>query len=170
MPSAKKHKVRHRIVDLDKKCAPTIRGLINAVGVLESWLLDTRDEKRVIEDIPAAELDSYLSDFFSLVKKPNGEDYDPGSYRNLRSFIDRFLKEKGYPHLIKRSPLFKKSRTAFEARKQVLVRLAAFKKPAKSAKQTITSFGLPNEFGEQDVLSDSAGRMESKYGQWDSSN
>lgn len=97
-----------------------------AAGILQRWL-QNRDvpELRRIEEIPPVELDAYLFNFFGSVTKTNGGDYDHRSWRNLRSNIDRYLREHGYAHAISHSSLFQKSRGMFLQRQESLKVAAA---------------------------------------------
>lgn len=112
--------VKERMVNLEEKSNQTIANLACAVGSLETWLAEQRSEQRHIETIPPDELDAYLVEFFGEVKKPNGQDYDPKSFTGLRSYIDRFLREKGIMYRIATHPAFAGSQLAFKQRHRIL--------------------------------------------------
>ncbi|XP_064596998.1 uncharacterized protein LOC135463599 isoform X11 [Liolophura sinensis] len=82
--------IQARVPDTGNKSKATVRNIANAVGVLERWLLQHYKENRNVENIPPAELDRYLCEFYRVIKKPSGQDYDSLSFVNLRSCIHRF--------------------------------------------------------------------------------
>ena len=45
--------------------------------------LKTKDEDRKIEDIPAAELNEFISEFIISVRTKDGNEYEPTSLRSL---------------------------------------------------------------------------------------
>ena len=45
--------------------------------------LKTKDEDRKIEDIPAAELNEFISEFIISVRTEDGNEYEPTSLRSL---------------------------------------------------------------------------------------
>lgn len=112
--------IQARVPDTGNKSKATIRNLANAVGVLERWLLQQYNEKRYVEKIPPAELNRYLCEFYRIIKKPSGQDYDSLSFVNLRSCIHRFLKEKNYPTSIITSPEFYSSKEVYLLRQRML--------------------------------------------------
>ena len=58
--------------------------------------LKTKDEDRKIEDIPAAELNEFISEFIISVRTKDGNEYEPTSLRSLMASFERHLKKKGY--------------------------------------------------------------------------
>lgn len=111
---------RLRLQSTERKSGAIIRNIASAVGTLQHWLLTTYREPRVIEVIPPAELDAYLEAFFAVITKPNQQNYEPESFKNVRSNIERFLQEKGYQGSITKSPSFRRSQLAFRRRKSTL--------------------------------------------------
>ena len=65
------------------------------VRLLERFL-KTKDEDRKIEDIPAAELNEFISEFIISVRTKDGNEYEPTSLRSLMASFERHLKKKGY--------------------------------------------------------------------------
>ncbi|XP_064596655.1 uncharacterized protein LOC135463325 [Liolophura sinensis] len=112
--------IRARIVNVSQKPDQTIGNLVSAVGTLERWMWKKHGEERLIEDMPVEVLDSYLVGFFTHIKKPDGRDYSSESLLNLRGFLERFLREKGYPSSISKSAVFSRSQTAFKQRRRKL--------------------------------------------------
>ena len=54
------------------------------------------DEDRKIEDIPAAELNEFISEIIISVRTKDGNEYEPTSLRSLMASFERHLKKKGY--------------------------------------------------------------------------
>ena len=65
------------------------------VRLLERFL-KTKDEDRKIEDIPAAELNEFISEFIISVRTKDGNEYELTSLRSLMASFERHLKKKGY--------------------------------------------------------------------------
>ena len=58
--------------------------------------LATEKEYRKLEDLPPAELDTYLSRFLLSVRKKFGEEYEPTTLRGFIASVERHLKKQGY--------------------------------------------------------------------------
>lgn len=114
--------IRARIINIEQKSEKTIGNIVGAVGSFESWLFQKHGRNQTIESIECHELDGYLAEFFSEVTKPHGGHYDPDSFVSFRSYIERFLKEHGYPYSICRSDYFASSQQAFKERRKTLVK------------------------------------------------
>ncbi|XP_064597160.1 uncharacterized protein LOC135463699 isoform X5 [Liolophura sinensis] len=112
-------RVRSRIDNIQDKSYITVKHLVGSVATLETWL-QACGEHRCTEDIPPEELDPLLVDFFSNVKKLDGGDYDPTSFACLRSYIERFLVDKGYRFSLRKSSAFARSHQAFQIRRKNL--------------------------------------------------
>ncbi|XP_046376556.2 uncharacterized protein LOC124149185 isoform X3 [Haliotis rufescens] len=56
------------------------------------------------------ELDQILLDFFQGTRKKNGAEPNPGSLKTMQVFLERYLKEGGYPYSITKDARFKSSR------------------------------------------------------------
>ncbi|XP_064596992.1 uncharacterized protein LOC135463599 isoform X6 [Liolophura sinensis] len=111
-----KHSARERLVLEGEELPGNSRDLIAAAGTLECWLDITKGEQRKIETIPPQELDEYLVEFFSLLKRRDGRDFDPSGFGKYRSAMDNFLTRKKYPVSIRRSELFLRSQMIFKGR------------------------------------------------------
>ena len=57
--------------------------------------LNSEEEERNIENIPAAELQQLAKKFVLGVRKKNGEEYEPSSLRGFLQSVDRYLRKKG---------------------------------------------------------------------------
>lgn len=90
------------------------RRIRSRINTFESWLqTGTHKDSRAIEDIPPAELDKYLADFFLTVKTLSGEEFSYNSLCALRGSLERYLKDQEYPYSITTSHMFKESRAAW---------------------------------------------------------
>lgn len=101
---------------IQKSCTvkgQSISDLTTAVASLENWIWTKTHSHKLIETMSAAELDGHLAAFFPCLRKPNGYEYDWHYHCKCRSYIDRFLRESGYPLSITKSPEFFNSQQAF---------------------------------------------------------
>ena len=57
--------------------------------------LNSEEEERNLENIPAAELQQLAKKFVLGVRKKNGEEYEPSSLRGFLQSVDRYLRKKG---------------------------------------------------------------------------
>ncbi|XP_064597056.1 uncharacterized protein LOC135463632 isoform X9 [Liolophura sinensis] len=106
---------------LMSKPANTIRFILAAVGTFERWFGEQHpNDRREIYDLSPVELDLHLENFFATVRKSSGEDYNRASFTALRSRLESYLKENGYPYSITRAPEFARSQSAFKLRKMGL--------------------------------------------------
>ena len=55
----------------------------------------SEEKERNIENIPAAELQQLAKKFVLVVRKKNGEEYEPSSLRGFFQSVDRYLRKKG---------------------------------------------------------------------------
>ena len=62
------------------------------VRLLERFL-KTKDEDRKIEDIPAVEMNEYISQFIISVRTKDGNEYEPTSLRSLVASFERHFKK-----------------------------------------------------------------------------
>ena len=76
--------------------------------------LKTKDEDRKIEDIPAAELNEFISEFIISVRTKDGNEYEPTSLRSLMASFERHLKKKGYSASIINDLVFEKTRKVLQ--------------------------------------------------------
>ena len=86
------------------------------VRLLERFL-KTKDEDRKIEDIPAAELNEFISEFIISVRTKDGNEYEPTSLRSLMASFERHLKKKGYSASIINDLVFEKPEKFFNPSK-----------------------------------------------------
>lgn len=90
-----------------------MRDIVAAASTFERWLwaLSPHDRREIFK-IPPEQLDGYLAEFFTTIKRRSGEEYQPKSLTNLRKRIDHYLIDCGYQHSIISHPLFEGSRNA----------------------------------------------------------
>lgn len=93
------------------------------------------NEMKPPENIPPLELDRYLSTFFSIVKKHDGNEYEPASLRGMLCSVERYLKMKNYPASVTRDLIFANTRHALKLKQQKLRELG------KGSKKPIEPFG-----------------------------
>ncbi|XP_073444518.1 uncharacterized protein [Dendrobates tinctorius] len=94
----------------------TARKTTSDIQTLQNFLSE-RNENRRIEEMPHTELDTLLSKFILVVKRKDGNEYEPHTLRCMVGSIDRYLKEHSYNHTIiygnsKDFPLTKQSLNA----------------------------------------------------------
>lgn len=109
------------------------------------------DESRNPEDIPGAELDRYLSTFFTIVKKHDGNEYEPASLRGMLCSVERYLKMKNYRTSVTRDPAFSCTRHALKYKQQKLREIG---KGVKKPNEPIVKLGFDRVhqlFSEQEM-------------------
>ncbi|XP_066443533.1 uncharacterized protein [Eleutherodactylus coqui] len=94
----------------------TARKTTSDIQTLQNFMSEMNENRR-IEEMPHTELDTLLSKFILLVKRKDGNEYEPHTLRCMVGSIDRFLKEHSYNHTIiygnsKDFPLTKQSLNA----------------------------------------------------------
>ncbi|CAN2390381.1 DNA-binding transcription factor activity, partial [Pristimantis euphronides] len=94
----------------------TARKTTSDIQTLQNFMREI-NENRKIEEVPHTELDTLLSKFILLVKRKDGNEYEPHTLRCMVGSIDRYLKEHSYNHTIiygnsKDFPLTKQSLNA----------------------------------------------------------
>ncbi|XP_064597058.1 uncharacterized protein LOC135463632 isoform X11 [Liolophura sinensis] len=99
----------------------SVRDIVAAASTFERWLwaLSAHDRREIFK-IPPEELDGYLAEFFTTIKRRSGEEYQPKSLTNLRKRIDHYLIDCGYPHSIISHRLFEGSRNALRRKLEEL--------------------------------------------------
>ena len=98
------------------------------VRLLERFL-KTKDEDRKIEDIPAAELNEFISEFIISVRTKDGNEYEPTSLRSLMASFERHLKKKGYSASIINDLVFEKTRKVLQSKQKQLKKQGKGNKP-----------------------------------------
>lgn len=107
-----------RIREIPKK---SVVNMVNAATTFERWLwMQPYNDLRPINEIPAGELDAYLVEFFANVKTESGSDFKYDSFQTLRSHLERFLKETGYPRSIINDHEFRNSQAVYKSRSAYL--------------------------------------------------
>ncbi|XP_075698279.1 uncharacterized protein LOC142663486 isoform X2 [Rhinoderma darwinii] len=94
----------------------TARKTTSDIQTLQNFLSELNENRR-IEEMPHTELDTLLSKFILVVKRKDGNEYEPHTLRCMVGSIDRYLKEHSYNHTIiygnsKDFPLTKQSLNA----------------------------------------------------------
>lgn len=99
-----------------RKHNSTKRNMNAVVRVFERWLRVNSNDERPILAISPEELDLYLVDFFTTIKKPSGDDYTPLSLCVYRTSLEKYLKEHEYGASLM-SVSFRQSQKAFRQKK-----------------------------------------------------
>ena len=76
-----------------------------------------------IEKLAPFELDLILQNFFTEVRKKNGEEYEPNSLASLQAGLDRYLRIKNYKYSILNHQYFSRSRAVLEGKAKFLRQL-----------------------------------------------
>jgi hypothetical protein len=97
----------------------TVRKTSTDVNKVAAWL-QSKNERRDICDIPSAELNTYLAQFFMTATKQNGEQYEPDTLKSIQCSINRFLAEKGSTVNIVEDAAFKHSRDVLQSKRKLL--------------------------------------------------
>lgn len=112
--------VRSRIVNIYDKPPQTVTHLATAVSSLERWIASQTGTHKQIETLSPEELDGHLATYFPNLRKSDGSEYEWPHLAKSRSYIERFLRELGYPLSITRSPEFRVSQAALTLSKKTL--------------------------------------------------
>ncbi|XP_071139212.1 uncharacterized protein KIAA1958-like [Mytilus edulis] len=75
---------------------------------------------RLVEDVPAEELDVLLSRFYIGVRRKDGEEFEPGTLTGVQNSIDRHLKDNKSMIDFKKDKLFDHSRKILETKRKEL--------------------------------------------------
>ena len=90
-------------------------------------------ENRKIEDLPPAELDTYLSRFLLTERKKSGEEYKPATLKGIIASVERYLKKRGYSDSIITVQPFAKTLDALKSKQKQLKWLGKGNKPKDAA-------------------------------------
>ena len=116
------------------------------VRLLERFL-KTKDEDRKIEDIPAAELNQFISEFIISVRTKDGNEYEPTSLRSLMASFERHLKKQGYSASIINDLVFEKARKVLQSKQKQLKKQGKGNKPKASVALTSEELKILYEKG-----------------------
>ena len=89
--------------------ANTKRKTLYDINFVKQFLTE-HGERRSTEEIPAVELNNYLSRFVFAArkKKKKGEEYEPSSLRGILSSVKRHLRRAGYAEIYYQRQQFSK--------------------------------------------------------------
>lgn len=120
--------------------------------IFSSYLVSI-NESREPENIPADELDHHLATYFSVIKKHDGNEYEPASLRGMLCSIERYLRSKNYPISLTRDYEFTSTRNMLKERQKLLRELSKSEKGTKTdiialnTAQRLNQLYLAKEFG-----------------------
>jgi hypothetical protein len=122
-----------RILIENEENKNTLKKTLSDVAKFERFL-ESKQETKQCHQIEPDLLDEYLANFILSVRKPDGDEYEPSTIRNMVGSIDRKLRRQRYPHKIfsEQSNIFQLSRDALHAKQKSLKRLGKGNKPKKS--------------------------------------
>ena len=109
--------------------------------------LKTKNEDRKIEDIPAVELNEYISQFIISVRTKDGSEYEPTSLRSLVASFGRHLKKKSYSVSIINDLVFEKTRKVLQSKQKQLKKQGKGNKPKASVGLTSEELKILYEKG-----------------------
>ena len=109
---------------LKNKKTNTIQKTERNVKILQTFL-GTKNELRKVEEIPALELNEYMSEFIISVRTKDGKNYELSS---LRSF-ERHLKKNSYSSSIMNDLVFEKTRKVLLSKQKELTKKREGNKP-----------------------------------------
>ena len=108
--------------------ANTKRKTLYDINFVKQFLTE-HGERRGIEEIPAVELNNYLSNFIVAAGTKKGEEYEPSSLRGILSSVERHLRRAGYGKSIIKDNDFQKTRDTLKAKQKELKRQGKGNKP-----------------------------------------
>ncbi|XP_064605692.1 uncharacterized protein LOC135470590 isoform X2 [Liolophura sinensis] len=87
------------------------------IYIFERWLrTNGYPGERPFECLSPNDLDQYLANFFSSIRRKTGEDFTYNSLTSVRTSLARYFRDVGYPYSITGSGFFLKSQLAFRER------------------------------------------------------
>ena len=105
------------------------------VRLLERFL-KRRDEDRKIEDIPAAELNEFISEFIISVRTKDGNEYKPTSLWSFNGQLWTAFEEKGLFCQHNKRLFFEKTRKVLQSKQKPLKKQGKGNKPKASVALT----------------------------------
>ena len=105
-----------------QKASNTLAKTRSDVKKFEAFLQQFH-ERRGISNLPLADLDTHLCNFFIQVKRNDGQDFEPDSLTGLQRSIQRHLGETDSKLNILKDEEFRRSREVLAARRKQLVSL-----------------------------------------------
>ena len=113
------------------KCKNTQRSTHGWMKVFSSWA-ESRGFEKQIELYEPSVLNKTLEQFYTEVRKVNGQEYEPDSLKVMLAALDRHLKDKGFPLSIISGREFASSKNVLEGKARQLREAGMGKKPIKA--------------------------------------
>ena len=82
--------------------------------------LAEKNEHRNPEDLDPKVLAIHIGSFIRGLSKADGSEYEPGTITSVYCSIDRYLRKKGYPHVITKDDYFKCTKEVVEAKRKLV--------------------------------------------------
>ena len=107
----------------EQKSENTVRKTASDMKTFNRYLSSINKNVQVL-DLPAADLDRILSKFFKVVRKVNGEEYEPDTLSGFQRGIQRFLSDEKSHFNVLIDKEFETSRKVLAAKRKSLVQKA----------------------------------------------
>ncbi|XP_066932309.1 uncharacterized protein KIAA1958-like [Clytia hemisphaerica] len=117
------------------KCKNTQRSTHGWIKVFSSWA-ESRGFEKQIELYEPSVLNNILEQFYTEVRKINGQEYEPDSLKVMLAALDRHLKDKGFPVSIISGREFASSKNVLEGKARQLRQAGMGKKTNKAESLT----------------------------------
>lgn len=104
------------------------------VTLLSNYLKSVHENKAILDLSPSA-LNEYLMRFFIVVRKRNGEEYEPVSLRSMLGSFERYLRSNRYQDgsfSLINSPVFAGAREALSSKQKALKKMGKGNRPCKA--------------------------------------
>ena len=106
------------------------------INVWRSWA-EERGINPSLEENSAEVLDSILQQFHAEVRNKRGESHEPESLKVMMASLDRYLRERNYPHSIIKDRQFQQSKKVLEGQAKLLRQEGKGKRPNASSALSI---------------------------------
>ena len=101
------------------------------INIWSAWA-EQKGRDKSTEGYEPVALNKILEDFYTTVRKQNGEDYEPHSLCIMVTAMNRYLADKGYKYSIIRGREFQSSKKVLEGKARMLWQQGKGKRPNKA--------------------------------------
>ena len=103
----------------DQKNARTVIKTQSSIKQFKEFLAQ-KNEYQEVESLNKECLNNHLEDFFMILRKKSGDEYEPNSIRCIYAGINRYLQEKKYPANLTNDTAFQGTRDMLTAKFKVI--------------------------------------------------